>query len=66
MTSGTIIWWNVDRGWGMARPDCGADIFVHHAALADDADLRRGDRVQFESVPGYIGMVAANVERLVP
>lgn len=57
-----VLWWNVDRGWGFLRTVKDGDIFVHHAALEDDAtDLRRGALVEFDPVPGTVGTVAANV-----
>lgn len=64
MAEGVIHWWNVDRGWGFVRAERGPDVFVHHAALDDDCDLRAGDRISFDAVPGYVGTVASNISRL--
>lgn len=61
---GVIRWWSPDRGCGMARPENGPDVFVHHSALADDGDLRPGQTIEFDIIPGYVGAVAANVHRI--
>lgn len=58
---GTIRWWNCDQGWGFAQVEGDADVFVHFLALEDDQDLRRGQRISFDLVPGQVGSTAANV-----
>ena len=49
---GTVKWFNVQKGFGFIRPDGGSatDIFVHAHALAAAgiADLREGDRVEYQ------------------
>jgi CspA family cold shock protein len=50
MSTGTIISWHRDRGFGFVQRDDGqANIFAHIRNVADDVDeLRPGQRVQFE------------------
>jgi CspA family cold shock protein len=51
MATGTVKWFNRDKGFGFIQPDNGAaDVFVHISALAQAgiADLRDGQRVSFE------------------
>jgi CspA family cold shock protein len=51
--TGTVRWWNTDRGFGFIGPDRGGkDVFVHHAGVvlledAPRADLEDGARVTF-------------------
>jgi len=54
MTTGKIITWNSDRGFGfIERADGGADVFVHCRDLADrSADhLSFGTRGSFDIAP---------------
>jgi cold shock CspA family protein len=49
--TGTVTWFNADKGYGfIARDDGGDDVFVHISAVERSglAGLREGDRVEFE------------------
>ncbi|WP_051311346.1 cold shock domain-containing protein [Bradyrhizobium sp. Cp5.3] len=52
MQTGTVVSYNVEKGWGFIRPDdCnGQDLFVHMSELRScaGADLVPGTRVTFE------------------
>lgn len=53
MTTGTVKWFNVQKGFGFIEPDDGGkDAFVHISALerAGLDDLREGQKVGFELV----------------
>lgn len=53
MTSGTVKWFNAQKGFGFIAPDDGgADAFVHISAVerAGLRDLREGDKVDYELV----------------
>jgi len=53
MTTGTVKWFNAQKGFGFIQPDDGGgDAFVHISAVerAGHNDLREGDKVSFELV----------------
>ena len=51
MTSGTVKWFNVNKGFGFIAPDDGGnDAFVHISAVerAGFSSLQEGQKVSFE------------------
>ena len=51
MSTGTVKWFNSQKGFGFIQPDDGSkDVFVHISALerAGISGLREGQKVQFE------------------
>lgn len=53
MTTGTVKWFNSQKGFGFIAPDDGgSDAFVHISAVerAGINDLREGQKVDFELV----------------
>jgi cold shock protein len=53
MPSGTVKWFNTERGFGFIGPDDGGkDVFVHISAVqrAGMDDLREGAKVTFDIV----------------
>jgi superfamily II DNA/RNA helicase len=58
--SGTVSSYNPSRGYGFISRRGGADVFVHVSALGG-GELRPGQRVRFELVPGKRGQQAHNV-----
>lgn len=51
MSTGTVKWYNGQKGFGFIQPDEGGkDVFVHATALqrAGMRDLREGQRVTYE------------------
>ncbi len=53
MTTGTVKWFNPDKGFGFIQPSDGtADVFVHISAVerAGMRSLNEGQKVNFELV----------------
>jgi CspA family cold shock protein len=51
MTTGTVKWFNLQKGFGFIAPDDGSkDAFVHISAMerAGISELREGQKVRFE------------------
>ncbi len=64
MASGTVKWFNDNKGFGFIRSDDGVDVFVHHTSIQADGHrtLREGERVEFELIQGPKGPKAENVK----
>jgi len=64
MATGTVKWFNNEKGYGFITPaDGGKDLFVHHSAIQGEGykSLDEGAQVDFEAVQGDKGPQAANV-----
>ena len=67
MATGTVKWFNDDKGFGFITPDEGGkDLFVHHSAINGSGfrSLADGARVEYESEDGPKGPKAINVNQL--
>lgn len=68
MTTGTVKWFNPQKGFGFITPDSGGnDAFVHISALerAGIVGLDEGQKVEYELQAGRDGKSAAENLRLV-
>jgi CspA family cold shock protein len=62
MATGTVKWFNAQKGFGFIQPEDGSkDVFVHVSAVerAGIANLVEGQRISFDLEPGRQGKVAA-------
>ncbi len=64
MSTGTVKWFNDQKGYGFITPDDGGeDLFVHHSEIKAEGrtTLREGQKVEFEIGQGRKGPCATNV-----
>jgi CspA family cold shock protein len=66
MQTGTIKWFNAEKGFGFIEVPGGSDVFVHFSAITGEGfkSLDEGQKVQFDVVQGNRGPQAENVVKL--
>ncbi|HEY3683391.1 MAG TPA: cold-shock protein [Streptosporangiaceae bacterium] len=67
MTTGTVKWFNPDKGFGFIAPDDGsADVFVHHSQIdmGGFRTLEENQKVEFNVAQGPKGPQAEQVHAL--
>ncbi len=65
MTTGTVKFFNADKGFGFITPaDGGKDVFVHYSNISGSGyrSLESGQEVEFEVGSGQKGPEARNVQ----
>lgn len=65
MPTGTVKWFNDDKGFGFITPDDGSkDLFVHQSAIVGDGfrSLAEGAKVSFDTEESEKGPRAVNVQ----
>ncbi|SHI56898.1 cold shock protein (beta-ribbon, CspA family) [Dethiosulfatibacter aminovorans DSM 17477] len=62
--SGTVKWFNAEKGFGFITGDDGVDVFAHFSQIQVDGykTLEEGQSVTFEVVQGQKGPQAENIE----
>ncbi|QEY62001.1 cold-shock protein [Metapseudomonas lalkuanensis] len=62
--SGTVKWFNDEKGFGFITPAEGADLFVHYRSIESSGfkSLSEGQQVTFEVVRGQKGLQADKVQ----
>ena len=63
VTTGTVKFFNAEKGFGFISREQGDDVFVHFSNIQGDGykTLDEGQRVEFDVAPGRKGEEAQNV-----
>jgi CspA family cold shock protein len=63
LATGTVKWFNGEKGFGFIAREQGDDVFVHFSAIQGTGykTLEEGQRVEFDVGPGRKGEEAQNV-----
>jgi CspA family cold shock protein len=63
LVTGTVKWFNEEKGFGFLEREGGKDVFVHFSAINGTGrrTLLEGQQVSFEVVDGQKGPQAQNV-----
>jgi CspA family cold shock protein len=67
MATGTVKWFNAEKGFGFIAPDDGsADVFAHYSAITSSGyrSLEENQKVQYDVVQGQKGLQAENISPL--
>lgn len=66
MATGTVKFFNAEKGYGFISRDQGNDVFVHFSNIqgAGYRTLEQGQKVEFDVAPGRKGEEAQNVRVL--
>jgi CspA family cold shock protein len=67
VATGTVKWFNADKGFGFITPDDGSgDVFAHFSAISGDGfrSLEENQRVSFTVTKGPKGPQAADIQPL--
>lgn len=64
--TGTVKWFNDEKGFGFITQENGPDLFVHFRAIEGDGfkSLQEGQAVSFEVVTGQKGLQADKVQAI--
>jgi CspA family cold shock protein len=63
LSTGTVKFFNAEKGFGFITREQGEDVFVHFSNIQGDGykSLTEGQRVEFEVAPGRKGEEARSV-----
>ena len=63
LTTGTVKFFNAEKGFGFISREQGDDVFVHFSNIVGEGykSLDEGQRVEFDVAPGRKGEEAQNV-----
>ena len=62
-TTGTVKWFNGEKGFGFITQEAGEDLFVHYSEIQTNGyrTLDEGAKVEFEITQGKKGLQASAV-----
>lgn len=62
--SGTVKWFNSDKGFGFITGDDGKDVFAHYSQIISNGfkTLEEGQKVTFDLAQGPKGPQAENIQ----
>ncbi|MBB1242703.1 cold-shock protein [Streptomyces durbertensis] len=66
MATGTVKWFNAEKGFGFIEQDGGGpDVFAHYSNISGQGfkELVEGEKVSFEVTQGPKGPQASNIVR---
>ncbi|MEU8542907.1 cold-shock protein [Streptomyces sp. NPDC048717] len=66
MASGTVKWFNAEKGFGFIQQDGGGpDVFAHYSNISGNGyrELQEGEQVTFDVTQGQKGPQAENIVR---
>jgi cold shock protein len=63
VATGTVKWFNSEKGFGFISQEGGPDVFVHFSAISGVGyrNLEENQRVEFDVTEGQKGPQASNV-----
>ncbi|WP_086350983.1 cold-shock protein [Candidatus Enterococcus clewellii] len=63
MNTGTVKWFNADKGFGFITQENGTDVFAHFSAIQGEGfkSLDEGQAVTFDIEDGQRGPQAVNI-----
>ncbi|OPC80327.1 cold shock domain protein CspD [Embleya scabrispora] len=64
MATGTVKWFNAEKGFGFIQADDGGpDVFAHYSAIQSQGfrELTEGQKVSYDAVQGQKGPQAENI-----
>ena len=61
--TGTVKWFNGDKGYGFISREEGSDVFAHYSAIDGDGyrSLEEGQQVEFTVTNGQKGLQAESI-----
>jgi CspA family cold shock protein len=64
MATGTVKWFNDDKGFGFIEQELGEDLFVHYSEIQVEGykTLEEGDEVEFDMEETEKGLAAVDVK----